>query len=115
MAPNIYDHGIADLSKKPFVLNLGPLSMFVAWALISTPPNVYWQGFLEASFPSTVPSEGGQRRLSKRNTLFKFVLDQTIGASVNTAGFLAGLNAMKGRNTAEISTMLQQVRLRCRA
>ncbi|KAF7559990.1 hypothetical protein G7046_g4172 [Stylonectria norvegica] len=76
-----------------------PVFHFLLFNLISTPPNYYWQEFLETSFPShpkqptssakgstnEKPSEPPQ--LSIRNTIIKFVLDQTIGAALNTLLF----------------------------
>lgn len=37
-----------------------------------------------------------ERRLDKRNTSFKFLLDQTLGALVNTMVYLAAMEGLKG-------------------
>ncbi|EFY85588.1 integral membrane protein, Mpv17/PMP22 family, putative [Metarhizium acridum CQMa 102] len=69
------------------------------FSIVSTPPNFLWQDFLESSFPARLPpsgegkSAGGkaasadEQPLSIRNTLLKFGLDQTVGATFNTLLF----------------------------
>lgn len=70
------------------------------FSIISTPPNIVWQTFLEDRFPtnisSTAPKTADEKpvtptktQISKANILIKFLLDQTIGAIVNTLMFLA--------------------------
>ena len=39
-----------------------------------------------------------------RNTLSKFFLDQTIGATVNTIAFIAGIDALRGRSLDTITS-----------
>jgi hypothetical protein len=71
------------------------------FSIISNPPNIIWQTFLEDRFPTNVPTgkatamdekkpaTPAKNMTSKTNVLIKFVLDQTIGALVNTLMFLA--------------------------
>ena len=42
-------------------------------------------------------------RLNVRNTACKFLLDQTIGATLNTVGFIAGMGALQGKNGHQIT------------
>ncbi|KAJ4297813.1 hypothetical protein N0V90_005709 [Kalmusia sp. IMI 367209] len=85
--------------ETPFSLSFLPIFKFAVFSIISNPPNIVWQTFLEDVFPSNVPASPSetqlkdkpkpvQTRTSKRNTLAKFILDQTIGAVLNTLMFL---------------------------
>lgn len=80
--------------------------------LISCPPNVLFQIFLEEKFPANKVDEQGRSRLSKTNTLKKLVCDQTVSATVNTAGYIAALAAFKGRDASGIVEEMQRVRTR---
>jgi hypothetical protein len=74
---------------------------FAIFSIISNPPNIIWQTFLEDRFPTSVtkatPKSGDEKKpvaavqaeTSKINVLIKFLLDQTVGALVNTLMFLA--------------------------
>ncbi|CAM1502270.1 Fc.00g042540.m01.CDS01 [Cosmosporella sp. VM-42] len=72
-----------------------PVFQFLLFNLISTPPNFLWQDFLESAFPAYPqpphPKKTDEKspppQLSIRNTLIKFLLDQTIGAILNTLLF----------------------------
>jgi hypothetical protein len=86
--------------QTPFSLNIAPVIKFAIFSIISNPPNIIWQTFLEDHFPTNVPntalkandeksSKAPATQTSKRNILIKFLLDQTIGAVVNTLMFLA--------------------------
>jgi hypothetical protein len=89
--------------------------------MISNPPNILWQTFLEDVFPSNVPAELSEKQLkdkpvqtrtSKRNLLAKFTLDQTIGAVVNTLLFLvymAYVNNAGAKGTASWSAVQADV------
>ncbi|KAL9081160.1 MAG: hypothetical protein Q9157_000251 [Trypethelium eluteriae] len=46
-------------------------------------------------------------KLNIRNTACKFLLDQTVGALLNTIGFIAGLGALKGKNGEQISAAIK--------
>jgi hypothetical protein len=87
--------------QTPFSLNLAPIVKFAIFSIISNPPNILWQTFLEDQFPTNVPAAAPKAsdekkpaaatktQTSKTNVLVKFVLDQTVGALVNTLMFLA--------------------------
>jgi hypothetical protein len=91
----------AVLSQTTFSLNIAPVVKFAIFSIISNPPNIIWQTFLEDHFPTNVPAIASntsdekkpaaatKTQTSKTNVLIKFVLDQTVGALVNTLMFLA--------------------------
>ncbi|RFU75984.1 integral membrane, mpv17 pmp22 family [Trichoderma arundinaceum] len=74
---------------------------FVVFTIVSTPPNFLWQDFLESAFPAypsppaskspdskkSPSSSSPPPKLSLTNTILKFVLDQTVGAALNTLLF----------------------------
>ncbi|KAL6902890.1 hypothetical protein GGI43DRAFT_325228 [Trichoderma evansii] len=75
-----------------------PVFQYVLFAVVSTPPNFLWQDFLESAFPahpSPPPSKEKKKekapasppKLSLTNTIIKFILDQTVGAALNTLLF----------------------------
>ncbi|EUC38946.1 hypothetical protein COCVIDRAFT_109844 [Bipolaris victoriae FI3] len=107
----------------PFALNYQSVLKFVVFSVLSTPPNIIWQGFLEDQFPTNVPSapastsseksasksEPAKTTMSRRNVLIKFILDQTIGAVVNTlmfVSYMAYVNAQgkPGVNVLDVVT-----------
>ncbi|KAH9888660.1 YIF1-domain-containing protein [Xylariomycetidae sp. FL2044] len=91
-----------------FMIDWVPVFQFVVFALLNTPPNFLWQDFLESTFPAyhasptkaavTSASAGDEKsldkdaqegkliepKLNKTNTAIKMILDQTIGAALNT-------------------------------
>ena len=91
----------SDTCQTPFALNIAPVVKFAIFSIISNPPNIIWQTFLEDLFPTSVtkatpksrnekkPAAAVQSETSKTNVLIKFLLDQSIGALVNTLMFLA--------------------------
>ncbi|KAL7962562.1 hypothetical protein V8C34DRAFT_269147 [Trichoderma compactum] len=76
-----------------------PVFQYVLFAVVSTPPNFLWQDFLESTFPAHPPSNPPSNskkspsssqpppKLSLANTIIKFLLDQTVGAALNTLLF----------------------------
>ncbi|KIL89598.1 hypothetical protein FAVG1_07178 [Fusarium avenaceum] len=87
------------------VIDWVPVFQFLLFNVICTPPNFYWQDFLESAFPAH-PAESPkakevkgakktQPKLSVRNTLIKFTLDQTVGAAVNTLLFSTYVHALR--------------------
>ncbi|KAG5943102.1 hypothetical protein E4U60_006923 [Claviceps pazoutovae] len=89
-----------------------PVFQFLIFSIISTPPNFIWQDYLESTFPARIPpaathpqkpsqktdpksspeqqqqqQQQQQQPLNIRNTLTKFILDQTLGATLNTLLF----------------------------
>lgn len=49
------------------------------------------------------------KRLNKRNTMKKFVLDQTLGAVVNVVAFLGGVRLLRGVSLEESLQVVQEV------
>lgn len=83
-------------SSRPLHIDPLPLLRYLFFTLLSAPPNIAWQSFLERRFPAyPLPS----RRLSKRNTAAKFLLDQSLGAVLNTWAFIAGMDLLRGETS----------------
>lgn len=111
--------------QKPISLNLTTLIQFVTLTIINTPPNFLWQQYLEASYPGVTPSsearyleqqqtsESGSAAylgdLDVGNTVTKFLLDQSVGAVVNSIMFLAVIGALKGKSVSGIFRSVRQV------
>jgi protein Mpv17 len=94
---------------RPLSLEHGPLAQFVVFSLISTPPNVLWQKYLEERFPANQRDEKGNKKLHKGNTVAKLVLHQTLGAIFNSYLFIAGIGALRGKDLATILIDCQRV------
>ncbi|KAK0110029.1 hypothetical protein ONS95_002690 [Cadophora gregata] len=112
-------------SSASYTINWIPVLQFTLFNALNCPPNFLWQSFLESSFPSTylVPSDSAiaaaakndekeldreesthtllESKLSIRNTLIKFLLDQTIGATVNTLLFSLVFAGFRGEGYKE--------------
>lgn len=91
--------------------NLTPVLQFVTYSILNTPINCLWQDWLESAFPSTKPAavevpkpdsktrEVEQKQvLDVKNTLIKFFMDQTIGASFNIPLFIGIIGMLKGQS-----------------
>ena len=92
---------------------------FVLFSILSNPPNIIWQGFLEDLFPTQVPSkavptssektaskpEPAKTSLSKTNVLIKFLLDQSVGAVVNTLMFLSYMAYVNAQDKLGVNPM----------
>ncbi|KAL7931068.1 hypothetical protein V8C35DRAFT_124089 [Trichoderma chlorosporum] len=98
-------------NNEPVTVDWVPVFQYVLFAVISTPPNFLWQDFLESTFPaypkqqqqqqqpsdskkspsssssSSPSSQPPAPKLSLANTAIKFLLDQTVGAALNTLLF----------------------------
>ncbi|KAG7291847.1 hypothetical protein NEMBOFW57_001868 [Staphylotrichum longicolle] len=101
----------AHQSNTPLTIDPIPVLQYTLFSLLSTPPNFLWQEFLESTFPAyhmaptreavasaaasddaALDDEAKRGRivepaLNKRNTAAKTLLDQTVGAAVNTLMF----------------------------
>ncbi|KAK3330575.1 hypothetical protein B0H66DRAFT_544295 [Apodospora peruviana] len=101
----------AQREQKSFIIDWVPVVQFIMFSIVTTPPNFMWQELLEASFPSyhieptkeaiASAAAGNEKeldreakegrlvepKLNKRNTVIKAVLDQTVGAALNTLLF----------------------------
>ncbi|KAI1392261.1 uncharacterized protein F4822DRAFT_122590 [Hypoxylon trugodes] len=93
-------------NEARLVIDWVPVFQFVVYSLVNVPPNFLWQEFLESTFPAyhTTPTSAAandekalereakkgklvEPRLNITNTAIKMMLDQTIGAAVNTLLF----------------------------
>ncbi|OAP64616.1 hypothetical protein AYL99_00588 [Fonsecaea erecta] len=99
---------------------------FIIIAVVTTPPNYKWQLALERNFPTSTtssddkgvdarkkkdddaPVASKKETLSVTNTVAKFVLDQTIGASLNTIWFIIMINLLRGESASHILTTIQK-------
>ncbi|KAH0840638.1 integral membrane protein, Mpv17/PMP22 family [Fonsecaea pedrosoi] len=101
---------------------------FIIIAVVTTPPNYKWQLALERNFPTNparsdevmdtrekkkekndgAPSKKEKESLSVTNTIAKFVLDQTIGASLNTIWFIIMINLLRGEGLSYIIATIQK-------
>ena len=90
---------------RTFTASDPPVVPLVIFALLNTPPNYYWQEWLEEKMPGystkkieVADSKGvlAERKLNVRNTLLKFTLDQTVGAVWNVALFLGLTRFLQG-------------------
>ncbi|CAJ2503836.1 Uu.00g112300.m01.CDS01 [Anthostomella pinea] len=94
--------------ETPLMIDWVPVFHFVLYSFLNVPPNFLWQEFLESAFPASrlVPTSAAiasagagnekelereakegrlvEPKLNKRNTVIKLVLDQTVGAGLNT-------------------------------
>lgn len=102
------------LAQTPFSLNVNQVLKFAIFSIVSNPPNIPWQGLLEDLFPTNVPSTAhdpdvktvkpAKTEKSKKNILIKFLLDQTIGAVVNTLMFLVFMGYVNAPQQGTLST-----------
>ena len=92
-----------------FLTNADPppnIPALLVFTLLSTPPNVLWQQWMESKFPGygvqkVKVDDGGkgvevEERLNVRNTLVKIGLDQTVGAVVNVVVYIGGTRLLRG-------------------
>jgi len=54
----------------------------------------------------TSMADDSSKRLNKKNTVIKFLLDQTLGAVVNNLLFIAGIGLIRGKTTDKIQSDL---------
>ncbi|KAH6854907.1 hypothetical protein B0I37DRAFT_422784 [Chaetomium sp. MPI-CAGE-AT-0009] len=105
----------AHQNNTPLIIDYIPVFQYTLFAILSTPPNFLWQDFLESTFPAydmaMAPTQEEavaadakpdakrvrivEPRLNKRNTALKTLLDQTVGAAVNTALFSLFMHAAR--------------------
>lgn len=82
-----------------------------------TPPNYFYQKFLEDSFPArpvtshSKAKEGVEENgsLSIGNTIRKFVLDQSLGAVANTLMFIVLVDVCKGHGAETVARDVRRV------
>lgn len=99
---SVIDGNQKELSISSF--DASTFLFFVTWTVVSCPPNILFQSFLEEKFPAKKddPEQPGRKMLDKSNTVKKFFLDQTISATLNTVGYIAAIAAYRGKDTASI-------------
>ncbi|KAG0651349.1 hypothetical protein D0Z07_1794 [Hyphodiscus hymeniophilus] len=119
-------------SGKPYTIEWVPIIQFIVFTIINCPPNFLWQSYLESSFPSTylVPSTTAlkaaassdekeldreektheilEAKLSIRNTIVKLLMDQTIGAAVNTLLFSLVFAGFRGTTLEQATQIAKQ-------
>ncbi|KAI1617676.1 hypothetical protein EDD37DRAFT_230123 [Exophiala viscosa] len=89
--------------ERPYRVSIRPLLQFVIFTILSCPPNILWQDFLEEKFPGyTYSTTTSERVLDRPNTARKLLFDQTLGAFVNTIAFVAGMAAFKGKTAVAV-------------
>lgn len=127
--------------QRNFYLDFVQLARFIAYTLITAPPNYMWQQFLEKALPAYPPmhqlhthgdkdielrameesiGEGVgpqneapvQSKFSIRNTLAKWFIDCiTAGAIMNTVAFLVVMGILKGQPAIQIASNIKAVSL----
>lgn len=112
------------LLQRPYTnLNIQEILIFVTYTIFNIPLNVYWQEWLEGTFPGSKPaaspakenvgknekSTGTKQVTDYKNIAIKFALDQTVGAAVNITLFIAGVGALKGMGRDEILQSIKRV------
>ncbi|KIW75840.1 hypothetical protein Z517_10585 [Fonsecaea pedrosoi CBS 271.37] len=116
---NLAAQGITAYRESvPFRIKLAPLVQFVLFTFISCPPNILWQEYLEDKFPgytiapispsTTSSAPTADTQLDIPNTLRKFLFDQTLGAFVNTVGFIAAMAAFKGKSAKAVQKEVER-------
>ncbi|KKY13798.1 putative mpv17 pmp22 [Diplodia seriata] len=123
----------AQKTGQSFTIDAAPVAKFVLFTVLSTPPNVLWQEFLEDVFPGEKkqqqrpPSaDGGKEKrqddekpapdvvvrkgagMDWTNVFWKFLLDQTVGGVVNTVLFIAGMKALNGGDAQGVKVAVKE-------
>ncbi|KEF61746.1 uncharacterized protein A1O9_03316 [Exophiala aquamarina CBS 119918] len=95
--------------KRSYGISVRPLLHFVVFTLISCPPNILWQEYLELKFPGyTYHAATGEKTLDKGNTARKLLFDQTLSAFVNTVAFVAAMAAFKGKGLRAVQREVER-------
>ncbi|EGR52076.1 uncharacterized protein TRIREDRAFT_55062 [Trichoderma reesei QM6a] len=97
-------------------IDLSSILRFIVYTVLTTPPNYRWQEFLERMFPTTTepkhhksldddsnqPSSnavtGPGGKLNIANTAAKFILDQALGAPINTLLFICLMGQLSSQS-----------------
>ena len=76
---------------------------------LTTPPNYLWQQYLERSFPTLTPVDSGVKgrsvkpeQLNISHVVKKFILEQSIGSTVNTMLYLCALGWIRGDSSLHV-------------
>ncbi|KAK4092347.1 mpv17 / PMP22 family domain-containing protein [Purpureocillium lilacinum] len=121
-------------SKSFRAVDIVAFTHVLVYTALTTPPNHKWQQWLEFAFPTQTPvrsspkpaakshkkrgAVNGKHRdqqpddeptsLSVTNTVAKFILDQTLGAAVNTILFICLMDYMKTNSFANARSNLEK-------
>ncbi|KAI0487455.1 Mpv17/PMP22 family protein [Xylaria cf. heliscus] len=117
-------------TDKPLIFDLVPIFQFVLYAFLNVPPNFLWQDFLESTFPAyhVSPTRAAVKsaaandekeldreakegklvepKLNIKNTIIKLVLDQSVGAAVNTFLFSLFIHSIQAAMPRPLGTVL---------
>ncbi|KPI35832.1 uncharacterized protein AB675_11103 [Cyphellophora attinorum] len=115
---NVFAQGYSSYQEQRLAINPAAFVRFLLFTAIVTPPNYWWQKWLEDSYPTRVPTGPRQEKepgaksddkaFSVTNTIIKFMLDQSIGCWGNTLAFMVLLPLLKGQTLPQITSTLQQ-------
>lgn len=82
------------------------IASLIIYSVLATPPNFWWQQFIESKFPGyTVRKvevdDGGkgvevEKKLNIQNTCVKVALDQTLAAFVNVTAYIGVTRLLRG-------------------
>ena len=89
------------------------------YTLISTPPNFWWQEYIEKRFPGyklgkVEVEDGGkgvevEKKLNVANTLIKLGLDQTVASIVNVVAYIGLTRLLSGVPAVECLDAMRKV------
>jgi hypothetical protein len=98
------------------------LFQFTTCAFVLSPLTYVWLESLESRFPgssedtsvnkSTAEKNGskqGKQKLNVKNTVVKVVIDQTVGAAINTVAFVMTMGLLRGQDFEVIKAQIQDV------
>ena len=90
------------------------------YTLLSTPPNFWWQEYIEKIFPGYTlgkveVDDGGkgvevEKKLNVANTLIKLGLDQTVASIVNVVAYIGLTRLLSGVPAVECMDAVRKVR-----
>lgn len=124
---NTHDSANPPHRQDLFAVDFVHILQFMLFTALIAAPNYVFQNVLEHCFPTrTIPKErlqqGGAKdkdneeellrkhgRLDIRNTVVKFVLDQSLSATTNTVLFIVVLGLIKGQSFEHIEHALYAV------
>ncbi|GIJ90007.1 hypothetical protein Asppvi_008954 [Aspergillus pseudoviridinutans] len=118
---NVLAQGIkAWRDQTPFELDLQALFQFTTCAFVLSPLTYVWLESLESSFPGSSEdtsvtksaaekngSKQGKQKLNVKNTVVKVVIDQTVGAAINTVAFVMTMGLLRGQDFEVIKAQIQ--------
>ncbi|KFY10251.1 hypothetical protein V492_05105 [Pseudogymnoascus sp. VKM F-4246] len=112
-------------TNSPYTISWTPVLHFILYTALNCPPNFLWQQLLEYLFPSRTlhPSSAAiaaassndekeldseeathsivEPRLNGRNTMLKFLIDQSVGGAANTIAFIMIMDGLRGASWDE--------------